>query len=119
MSAVDPLLQVRGLKVHYRNVQAVHGIDLDVREGEVVAVLGANGAGKSSIIKALMMDPPFLAIERDEIDGRLIGGGQQLVVAGHQRARKIPRHVEHRGAPRAQPRPLPALRPRGRACEAS
>ena len=55
MSAVDSaLLQVRGLKVHYRNVQAVHGIDLDVREGEVVAVLGANGAGKSSIIKALM-----------------------------------------------------------------
>ncbi|WP_332814057.1 ABC transporter ATP-binding protein [Ramlibacter sp.] len=55
MSAVDSaLLQVRGLKVHYRNVQAVHGVDLDVREGEVVAVLGANGAGKSSIIKSLM-----------------------------------------------------------------
>jgi branched-chain amino acid transport system ATP-binding protein len=50
----DGLLRVRGLKVHYRNVQAVHGVDIDVRQGEVVAVLGANGAGKSSIIKGLM-----------------------------------------------------------------
>ena len=53
-SGEGALLRVRGLKVHYRKVQAVHGVNIDVREGEVVAVLGANGAGKSSIIKALM-----------------------------------------------------------------
>jgi branched-chain amino acid transport system ATP-binding protein len=49
-----PLLRVRGLRVRYRNVQAVHGVSLDVNVGEVVAVLGANGAGKSSIIKSLI-----------------------------------------------------------------
>jgi branched-chain amino acid transport system ATP-binding protein len=50
----NSLLQVRGLQVFYGRVHAVRGIDLDVREGEVVAILGANGAGKSSVIKSLI-----------------------------------------------------------------
>jgi branched-chain amino acid transport system ATP-binding protein len=47
------LLSVRGLSVAYGKVQAVRSIDLHVDEGETVAVLGANGAGKSSIVRAL------------------------------------------------------------------
>jgi branched-chain amino acid transport system ATP-binding protein len=47
------LLSVRGLSVAYGKVQAVRSIDLHVDEGEAVAVLGANGAGKSSIVRAL------------------------------------------------------------------
>jgi branched-chain amino acid transport system ATP-binding protein len=48
------LLQVRGLKVAYGGIQAVRGIDFDVAEGELVCLIGANGAGKSSTLKGLM-----------------------------------------------------------------
>jgi len=49
-----PTLRVLGLEVYYGKVYAVHGVDLEVQPGEVVALLGANGAGKSSILKAVM-----------------------------------------------------------------
>jgi branched-chain amino acid transport system ATP-binding protein len=48
------LLQVRGLKVAYGGIQAVRGIDFEVAEGELVCLIGANGAGKSSTLKGLM-----------------------------------------------------------------
>jgi branched-chain amino acid transport system ATP-binding protein len=44
------MLQVKGLQVHYGAVKAVNGIDLEVQQGELVALLGANGAGKSSTL---------------------------------------------------------------------
>lgn len=47
------LLEVRGLVVSYGPVDAVRDVDLDVGEGESVALLGANGAGKSSTLRAL------------------------------------------------------------------
>ena len=47
------LLEVKGLVVRYGAVEAVRGIDLTVDEGEIVTVLGANGAGKSSTLRAL------------------------------------------------------------------
>ncbi len=47
------MLEVRGLKVAYGGINAVKGIDLDVRAGELVALIGANGAGKSTTLKAL------------------------------------------------------------------
>lgn len=46
-------LQARGLVKRYGNVTAINGADFDLREGEVLAVIGDNGAGKSSLIKAL------------------------------------------------------------------
>jgi branched-chain amino acid transport system ATP-binding protein len=48
-----PLLETRGLKVKYGNVEALHGIDLAVHPGEIVTVLGANGAGKSTTLRAI------------------------------------------------------------------
>ena len=47
------LLEVAGLDVRYGRNHAVKGIDLTVDQGEIVTVLGANGAGKSSLLKAL------------------------------------------------------------------
>src|SRR5712692_3624696 len=47
------LLEVRGLEVHYGGIRAVKGIDLAVEEGELVCLIGANGAGKTSTLKAL------------------------------------------------------------------
>lgn len=50
---MSALLDVTGLDVHYGDFQALHGIDLQVREGETLAVLGANGAGKSTLLRAI------------------------------------------------------------------
>jgi branched-chain amino acid transport system ATP-binding protein len=47
------LLEVRGLKVAYGGINAVKGIDLEVRAGELVTLIGANGAGKTTTLKAL------------------------------------------------------------------
>ena len=47
------LLEVRDLKVSYGPIQAVRGIDLDVEEGQIVALLGANGAGKTTTLRAV------------------------------------------------------------------
>lgn len=49
----QPLLQLRGIGKSYGAVRAVDGIDLDVFRGEVVAICGDNGAGKSSLIKII------------------------------------------------------------------
>lgn len=48
------ILKVEGLEVVYGAVQAVRGVDLKVEEGQIVALLGANGAGKSSIIRSVL-----------------------------------------------------------------
>lgn len=50
---MPPLLEVRGLKVAYGGINAVKGIDLDVRAGELVTLIGANGTGKTTTLKAL------------------------------------------------------------------
>lgn len=56
MSSPDtttPLLQVTDMVVGYGRIRALHGITLDVRRGELVTLLGANGAGKSTTMRAL------------------------------------------------------------------
>jgi branched-chain amino acid transport system ATP-binding protein len=47
------LLDVRGLKVSYGGINAVKGVDLEVRAGELVTLIGANGAGKTTTLKAI------------------------------------------------------------------
>ena len=50
---MSTLLSVRGLSAGYGQVEVLHGIDLEVQEGEVAVILGANGAGKTTTMRAL------------------------------------------------------------------
>ncbi|MCX7672932.1 ABC transporter ATP-binding protein [Tepidimonas taiwanensis] len=49
----NTLLKVTGLKVSYGGIKAVKGVDLEVREGELVTLIGSNGAGKTTTMKAI------------------------------------------------------------------
>ncbi len=50
---LPPVLQMRGITKVFGSIRALDGVDLDVRAGEVLAVMGENGAGKSTILKIL------------------------------------------------------------------
>ena len=56
-----PLLELRGLQVRYGGITALRGIDLMVQQGELVALLGANGAGKSTTLRAISQLVPAAA----------------------------------------------------------
>jgi branched-chain amino acid transport system ATP-binding protein len=47
------LLSVKNLKVSYGNIRALHGIDFQIDDGEIVCIIGANGAGKSTTLRAI------------------------------------------------------------------
>ncbi len=68
-----PLLSVSGLEARYGDFQALFGIDLEVMPGETVAIIGANGAGKSTFLKAVT---GLLPARREAIRfaGEAIGG---------------------------------------------
>ena len=75
------LLQLHNLTVAYGGIHAVKGISLEVKAGEMVALIGANGAGKTTALKAVA---GMLPVMRDSImfDGHAVGG-----VPSHQLAR--------------------------------
>ena len=50
----EPILSIRNLKVNYGGIEAVKGISFDVPEGSIVTLIGANGAGKSSTLRAIV-----------------------------------------------------------------
>jgi branched-chain amino acid transport system ATP-binding protein len=52
-----PLLSVRGVETYYGKIIALRGVDLDVREGQIVALIGANGAGKSTLMMTICGNP--------------------------------------------------------------
>ena len=57
------ILKVAGLHVAYGGIKAVKGIDLEVNEGELIALIGANGAGKTTTLKAITGTLPECKVE--------------------------------------------------------
>ena len=53
MSNMDPILELRGVDASYGKVRALHGVSLNVKPGEVIALIGANGAGKSTTLRVM------------------------------------------------------------------
>ena len=50
---VEPILKLSGLTSGYGDVQVLWGIDLEVREGEIVCIVGSNGAGKTTLLRTI------------------------------------------------------------------
>ncbi|MFY8117557.1 MAG: ABC transporter ATP-binding protein, partial [Roseateles sp.] len=69
------LLKVSGLKVAYGGIQAVKGVDFEVRRGELVSLIGANGAGKTTTLKAVTGLQPVAAGEIEFMGKTLKGQG--------------------------------------------
>ena len=53
----EALLTVRGVTAFYGRVMALKGVDLEVRDGEIVTLIGANGAGKSTLMMTICGNP--------------------------------------------------------------
>ncbi len=87
----DLQLDVRDLEVHYDGIRALHGVSFTVRKGEIVTLIGANGAGKTSILRAVSGLIPY--------NGAVVFEGQNLKrVAAHQIVKRGIAHVpEGRG----------------------
>nr|WP_216669384.1 ABC transporter ATP-binding protein [Corallococcus exiguus] len=84
--AFEPLLSVEGIQVRYGAIQALRGVSLTVGKGEMVALIGANGAGKTSTLRAVsgMLKPTA---------GRITLAGQDITgLKAHQ---LVPRGMAH------------------------
>jgi branched-chain amino acid transport system ATP-binding protein/nonpolar-amino-acid-transporting ATPase len=70
------MLQVKGIKAGYGAVAVLHGVDLEVGDGEAVAVVGANGAGKTALVRTLcgLMKPMAGSILKDGVDITHVSG---------------------------------------------
>lgn len=73
-----PLLELRGLQAGYGNLQVLFDIDLTIYPGEIVGLLGRNGMGKSTLMKAIMGILPLMAGER--------------IIMGHKTHSREPSH---------------------------
>ncbi len=69
-----PMLQVAGVHTFYGQIEALRGVDLDVKQGEIVTLIGANGAGKSTLLMTICGSPRArrgsIQFEGREITGR-------------------------------------------------
>lgn len=87
-----PILNIKSLELHYGAAQALFGVDLVVEQGETVSLVGANGAGKTSLLKAVMgLVPPSggrILLEGRDVTGhspsRMVAAGLALCPEGRE-----------------------------------
>jgi branched-chain amino acid transport system ATP-binding protein len=76
-----PLLCIRGVKACYGHITALRGVDVEVGDGEIVALIGANGAGKSTLMMTIFGNPRA-------IEGSIVFAGRDITqLPTHQIAR--------------------------------
>ncbi|WP_299932990.1 ABC transporter ATP-binding protein [uncultured Pelagimonas sp.] len=67
----EPILQMHALDAHYGDFQALYGVDMEVSEGEVLAIIGSNGAGKTTLMRSitglLSNEPSQITYHREDI----------------------------------------------------
>ena len=71
----DVLLKVQGLKVSYGGIEAVKGVDFEVRAGELVSLIGSNGAGKTTTMKAITGTLPMASGDIEYLGQSIRGQG--------------------------------------------
>ena len=89
------LLSLRSVDVSYGQVQVLFGVNLELRDGETIALLGTNGAGKSTVLRAIsgLVNPTHGTISHNGVD--ISGMGPHLIAAqgrhpGPRRTRRVP-----------------------------
>ncbi len=88
----EPILKISDLKVNYGGIEAVKGISFDVPEGEIVTLIGSNGAGKSSTLRTIagLVKPVSgsVALQGEDITGKdpdaIVARGVTLVPEGRR-----------------------------------
>jgi branched-chain amino acid transport system ATP-binding protein len=75
LDMANTLLKVSGLKVSYGGIKAVKGVDLEVREGELISLIGSNGAGKTTTMKAITGSLAFEAGDIEYLGQSIKGKG--------------------------------------------
>ncbi len=84
------LLEVKNMHIAYGDIRAVSGIDFSIEQGELVSIIGANGAGKTSILNSIMGIVPLK-------NGKIVFENEDITsLAAHQRARAGIRMVPER-----------------------
>lgn len=89
---MSTLLRVADVTAHYGRIQALHGVDVEVAQGEAVAIIGANGAGKTTLLRTIagLLAPTSgtVALEGQDVTGRpaedVVRSGIVLVPEGRQ-----------------------------------
>jgi len=91
-----PLLELRGVSKAFKGLQALDGVQLQVRQGEILGLLGPNGSGKSTLINVVSGHYPLTAGEI-VFDGRNLTGApaHRMARAGIARTYQIPRPFAH------------------------
>jgi ABC-type branched-subunit amino acid transport system ATPase component len=87
LNSAGPLLAVKDLQVRYGPVEALHGVSLDVYPGEIVALIGSNGAGKSTTMRAIS---GMIPVESGSVT---LGGEHITNLASHQIVRRGLAHI--------------------------